>query len=133
MPVGHGKCLCCIGNEIAYKCVMIFDILTAVLIITIPRAIGAVLQMRAGPSQATVYGKLRLANWLLIFVVAIVLLIFFSFSSVQNGEKIDKDENFDRALEITCWTAGALVFVLLDFHFCQVIVFKMRQIKFNAD
>ena len=41
MPLGDGNCLYCIDNSKAFSAIQIYDILTVVLIVTIPRAIGA--------------------------------------------------------------------------------------------
>ena len=41
MPLGNGTCFCCIENTKAFNAIQIYDLLTAIFIITIPRAVGA--------------------------------------------------------------------------------------------
>ena len=45
MPVGSGKCFCCVNNTKALNAILIYDVISIILIVTIPRAVAAMHQL----------------------------------------------------------------------------------------
>ena len=132
MPLGNGTCLCCVDNSNAFRLIMIYDIITAVLIVTIPRALGAFKQRRAGTSEVTIYSKLRIANWMLILLLTMIgLCVYFGIIAMDDESDIGYQSNEDKVVEIIGLSAGTLLGLILDFHLCQVVAFKMSQLKFQ--
>ena len=115
MPLGSGSCLHCIDNERAFKVILIFDLISFVLIVTLPRAIGAAMQLHAGSNKATIYSKLRVANWYLIFAVAVVALCVYLKAEILNNNITELEIKVGQILTVC---ASTFLGLLLDFHFC---------------
>ena len=88
MPLGAGRCFCCVANEKGFKATVYYDIITGIFILTLPRAIGAYNQMNRGYTVITSYSKLRLLNWFLLFLAFLISLIVFSNSIVQDEDVV---------------------------------------------
>ena len=131
MPLGNGTCFCCIDNSKAFNAIQIYDLLTVIFIITIPRALGAMKQRQAGNTEVTIYSKLRIANWLLILILsAIGLCLYLRTIAEDDDIDIRYHSNESKVAEIVGLCALTIVALILDFHLCQVVAFKMTQLKF---
>lgn len=132
IPTGDGTCLCCVENAKAFEMIQIFDLVTAVFIVTIPRALGAYKQRTSGvPGHYSMYGKLRIANWMLIMILSLIALgVYLRGIAEDASTDISFETNESKVLEIVGVCAATIVFLIIDFHFCQVVAFSMNQIKF---
>ena len=133
MPVGSGQCLGCISNSRAFTAVMYFDILTAVFILTIPRAVGAIRQKMKGDTEPTNYTELRVFNWCLIILLTLLGLFLYSYNTVDDSEMDIDKQNTEKVSEIIGLSAGMVIGFLLDFHFCMVVAYKTKQLNYERD
>ena len=96
-----------------------------------PRAWGALQQRGVGNTEQTIYSKLRIANWILILVLSVIGLGLYLRNIAEDDElDIRYSSNENKVGEIIGLCAATLLGLVFDFHLCQVVAYKMSQLKF---